>query len=175
MPLTETQAESVDLAAEAAELSTEPAVPTHALRAKDVMSAPVHVISLMDTMRDAWSVMLDSGLRHLVVCDAHRCAGVLDDRMLFAHWPTGPFGVRSTPVRDLMRSRTTCVLPETTLARVARVMVNDGVDAVPVTAVDGTVLGIVTGSDIAAAVARYDLGGHQPEDPADGSSSTKSR
>jgi CBS-domain-containing membrane protein len=139
------------------DLTPEPSRSTRALRAKDVMSAPVHVVSVEDTMWDAWSVMLDSGLRHLVVCEARRCAGVLDDRMLFAHWPTGPFGVRSTPVRDLMRSRTICVLPETTLARVARVMVTEGVDAVPVTDVDGTVLGIVTGSDIAAAVARGDL------------------
>ena len=175
MAITESQGESVDLAAEQAARPTEPAVPTHSLRAKDVMSAPVHVVSLTDTMWDAWSLMLDSGLRHLVVCDGHRCAGVLDDRKLFAHWPTGPFGVQSTPVRDLMRSRTTCVLPDTTLARVARVMINEGVDAVPVTAIDGTVLGIVTGSDIAAAVARYDVRGPEPEDPADRSASTTSR
>ena len=142
---------------------TEPMVPTHALRAQDVMSAPVHVIGLKDTMWGAWSVMVDSGLRHLVVCDGRRCVGVLDDRMLFAHWPTGPFGVRSTPVRDLIRSRTVCVLPETTLARVASVMVLEGVDAVPVTAGDGAVLGIVTGSDIAAALARHDRSSRTPQ------------
>jgi hypothetical protein len=54
-----------------------------------------------------------------------------------------------------MRMRTSCVLPQTSLVRVARVMVAEDVDAVPVTSADGTVLGIVTGSDIAAAVARY--------------------
>ena len=154
------------------DVTGEPALSSHGVCAADVMSAPVHVVALQDTMWDAWSVMLHSGQRHVVVCDAHRCAGVLDDRILFAHWPTGPFGVRSTPVRDLMRSRTTCVRPETTLARIAKVMVSERVDAVPVTDADGMVLGIVTGSDIAAAVARYDLGGPRPEGPADRAGST---
>src|SRR3954447_18986874 len=95
---------------------------THTLCARDVMSAPVHVVSINDTMKDAWSVLQTFGVRHLVVCDGYRCAGVLDDRALFAHWPTGPFGVSSTPVRELVAARTTCVLPETTLTRVARVM-----------------------------------------------------
>ena len=51
-------------------------------------------------------------------------------------------------------------------------MVSERVDAVPVTDADGMVLGIVTGSDIAAAVARYDLGGTRPEGPADLAGST---
>lgn len=136
-----------------------PLTETVALRARDVMSAPVYAVSIKDTMSDAWSVMVDFGVHHLVVCDGRRCAGVLDDRTLFARWPTGPFGDRSTPLLDLIPARTTCVLPETTLVRLARVMVNEGVDAVPVTDVDGTILGIVTASDVAAAVARFDLGG----------------
>jgi CBS domain-containing protein len=121
------------------------------------MSAPVHMVAVQDTMWDAWTVMVRFGVRHLVVCDGHRCAGVLDDRTLFAHWPTGPFGITSTPIREVLAPHTTCVLPETSLARVARVMVNQVVDAVPVTDVDGTILGLVTAGDIAAAVARYDL------------------
>ena len=128
------------------------------LRARDVMSTPVLVIGLDDTMWHAWSCLLESGRRHLVVCEGPHCVGVLDDRTLFAHWPTGPSGARSTPIRGLIRSRTTCVLPGSTLARVARVMVNEQIDAVPVTDESGVILGIVTGGDIAAAVARYDLG-----------------
>lgn len=137
--------------------ATETTTPRRALRARDVMSAPVHVVSITDTMWDAWSVMLKFGVRHLVVCDGDRCAGVLDDRILFAHWPAGPFGITSTPVRQVIPPHTTCVLPETSLGRVARVMVNQDVDAVPVTDVDGTIIGLVTPGDIAVAVARYDL------------------
>lgn len=128
------------------------------LRAQDVMTSPVLVIALDDTMWHAWLSMLESGRRHIVVCEGQRCVGVLDDRTLFAHWPTGPFGVRSTPVRDLVRARTTCVLPSSPLSRIARVMVDEHVDAVPVTDESGEVLGIVTAGDIADTVARYDLG-----------------
>jgi CBS domain-containing protein len=133
---------------------------SHELRARDVMSTPVLVVGLDDTMWHAWSCLLEAGHRHLVVCDGQSCVGVVDDRTLFAHWPTGPFGARSTPIRDLVRSRTACVLPGATLARVARIMVNERIDAVPVIDESGEILGIVTGSDIAAAVARYDLGHH---------------
>jgi CBS domain-containing protein len=142
--------------------------PAGDVRARDVMSAPVLVVGLDDTMWHAWTCMLESGRRHLVVCDGPRCVGVLDDRTLFAHWPTGPFGVRSTPVRDLVRPRTTCVLPGSTLARVAQVMVHEQIDAVPVTDDSGEILGIVTGSDIAAAVARYDLGSPAADEAATG-------
>lgn len=161
----ESLVDSVPLPADSVVLPSGSTVPSHALRARDVMSAPVHVLGVMATMSDAWSVMVGSGVHHLVICDGRRCAGVLDDRTLFARWPAGPFGDRSTPLRDLIPVRTTCVLPEATLARLARVMVNEGVDAVPVTDVDGTILGIVTAGDVAAAVARYELGSHQPDQP----------
>src|SRR5436190_20311903 len=103
------------------------------LRARDVMSVPVRMIDLGDSMWDAWSAMIASGRRHLVVCDRHRCVGVVDDRALFAHWPAGPFGVSSTPIRRLLQPRTTCVLPDAPLSRIAGVMVEESVDAVPVT------------------------------------------
>lgn len=128
-----------------------------ALRARDVMSAPVLAVDVEATTRAAWSRLLESGRRHLVVCDGTRCVGVVDDRALFAQWPSGPYGVHTVPVRRLIRARTTCVLPDTSLRRVARVMVDDGVDAVPVTDEHGDLLGIVTGSDIAAAVADREL------------------
>jgi CBS-domain-containing membrane protein len=146
--------------------AAKPARRPHDLHARDVMSTPVLVIDVDDTIWHAWSCMRESGRRHLVVCEGARCVGVLDDRTLFAHWPTGPLSARSTPIRGLIRSRTTCVLPGSTLARVARVMVNEEIDAVPVTDESGVILGIVTGGDIAAAVARYDLG-HQLVDHVD--------
>jgi CBS domain-containing protein len=151
------EARAHDVALEEADNEPEPGVPTNALRAADVMSAPARTIDIDDSMWAAWSLMLDAGVRHVVVCDGARCVGVLDDRTLLARWPAGPLGVRSTPVRSLIRARTACVLPDTTLARVAAVMVDEGIDVVPVTSVDGTIFGVVTGSDLAAAVARYGL------------------
>lgn len=126
------------------------------LLVQDVMSRPAQVIELDECMHDAWSAMLATGVHHLVVCDRGRCVGVLDDRTLFAHRPTGAFGVRSTPVRDLV-SAVGCasVTPDTSVATVAQLMVTRGVDGVPVVSSHGKVVGIVTGRDVAEVVAAY--------------------
>jgi tRNA nucleotidyltransferase (CCA-adding enzyme) len=125
--------------------------------ARDLMSTPVQTIDVDATMSQAWALMLEGGHRHLVVCSRGRCRGVLDDRTLFAHWPTGPFGLEASPLRDLLRPRTSCVLPAASAATVASIMATQGVDSVPVTDEDGGVVGVVTSSDLAAAVAEHGL------------------
>jgi len=89
-----------------------------------------------------------SGLRHLVVCEAGHVVGVLDDRAVFAQWPMGPLALRRNRVGDVMAPRTRCVFLDVEVREVATVMVEDAVDAVPVIDDDGTVLGIVTATDI---------------------------
>jgi CBS domain-containing protein len=131
--------------------------PPSAVTARDLMSAPAQTIDVDATMAQAWALMLEGGHRHLVVCSRGRCRGVLDDRTLFAHWPTGPFGLEASPVRDLLRPRTSCVLPDASAATVASIMATQGVDSVPVTDEDGGVVGVVTSSDLAAAVAEHGL------------------
>jgi CBS-domain-containing membrane protein len=127
------------------------------LSARDLMSSPVQTIDAGATMAQAWALMLEGGHRHLIVCAEGRCCGVLDDRTLFAHWPTGPFGVEIALVRDVLRPRTGCVLPAASAATVASVMLTQGVDAVPVTDQAGRVVGVVTATDLAAAVAEHGL------------------
>jgi CBS-domain-containing membrane protein len=131
--------------------------PPCALTARDLMSAPVQTIDAHATMAEAWALVLQGGHRHLVVCSGGRCCGVLDDRTLFAHWPAGPFGLEASLVRDLLRPRTSCVLPDALAATVASIMSTQGVDAVPVTDEAGGVVGVVTSSDLAAAVAEHGL------------------
>ena len=119
-----------------------------AVTARDVMSAPAVTIPPSATLWDAWRLMMASGLRHLVVTEAGRVVGVLDDRAVFAQWPMGPLALRRNRVGDLMARRTRCVFEGTEVRDVAIVMVEDGVDAVPVVGDNGTVLGIVTARDI---------------------------
>lgn len=132
------------------------AAPVRRLVAADVMSAPTVSIPPTTSVWAAWSTMTASGLRHLVVASADGCLGVVDDRTLFAQWPMGPLALRRHSVRELVRPVTTCVLPDTDLQVVARVMVDESVDAVPVVDAHDQLVGIVTGSDLARAVA---LGG----------------
>jgi CBS domain-containing protein len=127
--------------------------PVRVVVAGAVMSAPTVSVRPSTTVWAAWSLMLQSGLRHLVVATADGCVGVIDDRSVFAEWPMGPLALRRRTVSELVRPRTTCVLPDTDLRLVAQVMVDEAVDSVPVVAPDGRLVGIVTGSDIARAVA----------------------
>jgi len=128
---------------------------TRAVVAADVMSAPTVSIAPTASAATAWSLMMQTGLRHLVVATEEGCVGVVDDRTVFAEWPMGPLALRRHTVRELVRPRTTCVRPDTDLRVVARAMVTDSVDAVPVVTDSGRLIGIVTGSDVARAVATY--------------------
>lgn len=133
--------------------------PAHpcSLTARELMSTPVQTVDADASMAEAWALMLEGGHRHLAVCSQGRCCGVLDDRTLFAHWPSGPFDLEALRVRALLRPRTSCVLPSSSAATVASIMVTEDVDAVPVTDDAGHLVGIVTGRDLAAAVAEHGL------------------
>lgn len=121
--------------------------------ARDVMTSPALTIPPSATLWDAWRLMMATGLRHLVVAETGRVVGVLDDRAVFAQWPMGPLALRRNRVGDVMAPRTRCVSGVAELRDVAIVMIEDAVDAVPVVEDDGTVLGIVTSTDITRAAA----------------------
>jgi CBS domain-containing protein len=128
------------------------------LTASDVMSAPAIAVNPGTSIWTAWSIMSSTGLRHLVVAVEGRCVGVVDDRTVFAQWPMGPLALRRRSVGEIMRARTSCVLPDADVRAIAMAMARDGADAVPVTDADGTLLGIVTSSDVTRAVALHGLG-----------------
>jgi IMP dehydrogenase len=121
------------------------------------MSCPAIVVSPDDSVWDASQLMMTSGVRHLVVCFQGRVVGVVDDRTVFAHWPTGPLTVRRTRLAEILRSRTSCVLEDVGLRRTAELMLIDGCDAIPVVDDEGRVLGIITTSDLIAAVATHGI------------------
>ena len=128
-----------------------------ALTARDVMSFPAIVVSPDNSVWDASRLMMTAGVRHLVVCFHGRVVGVVDDRAVFAHWPSGPVALRRTRLAEILRSRSSCVLEDVELQRVAELMVIDGSDAMPVVNSDGKVLGIITTSDLVAAVATHGI------------------
>jgi CBS domain-containing protein len=118
------------------------------VRAAELMSTPVVAVRADDTVASAYRAMLRNGLRHVVVLVDRTCAGVVDDRALALSRADV-----MTPVIDLVARRTTCVLADAPLERVARVMVRDRTDAVPVVDTGGHVVGIVTSYDVLRAVA----------------------
>jgi CBS domain-containing protein len=119
----------------------------------EVMSAPTVTVAPTMSVWSAWSILLQSGLRHLVVAAGDQCSGVIDDRTLFAEWTSGPTAMRHRKVRELLPPCTTCVSPDSEIQMVARAMARGSTDAVPVVDRDGRLVGIVTGSDVVRAVA----------------------
>jgi acetoin utilization protein AcuB len=143
-------------------VSTPPGI--RSLTAGDVMSAPVVTATPDSSPWAAWSTMATKGVRHLVVTVGERCVGMVDDREIFAQWPMGPLAMRRLRIESIMRARTTVVLPDTDLRDVARVMVDDRVDAVPVVDTDGRLRGLITATDMVACVAARGVMTHEGDD-----------
>ncbi|HEY7101447.1 MAG TPA: CBS domain-containing protein [Mycobacteriales bacterium] len=123
--------------------------------AEDLMSSPVVAVTTGHNLAAAWEAMRERRVHHLVVLEGHRLAGVLDDRTIAARWPAGgPEVVYSTRVGDLVSRGAWSVLPDEPASAVARVMTEAHCDAVPVVTAAGVLLGLVTATDLVAAVAR---------------------
>lgn len=137
------------------------------ITAADAMSAPVVTVPESGTIFDAWTVMVTCQVRHTVVVRGDRCLGVIDDRDLVEAWHDGPGALRATPVRTLLRDRTSCVLPDTSLQEVAAIMNQARVDAIPVVEPNGKLTGLVTAGDLVHAVSRHGLHAQYAGDPED--------
>lgn len=124
------------------------------LSAGDVMSTPPITVRPEASVWSAWTLMAHHGVRHLLVTDGGRCVGVLDDRTIVAQWPLGPATLHRKTVSAVMCAAVSCVSATSELRSVAEVMVREGVEAVPVIDDDGLTLGVVTCTDVLAAVAR---------------------
>lgn len=142
------------------------------LTAADAMSSPVVTVPESGTIFAAWSVMIACKVHHAVVVRGDHCIGVVDDRDLVDAWQQGPGALRATPIKSVLRDRTSCVLPSTSLRQVANIMDSSRVDAVPVVDATGKLDGLITAGDVVHAVSRHGLhvaagpGSEHSEEPA---------
>ena len=126
--------------------------------AEQLMSTPVVAVTTEHSLAAAWGAMRERRVHHLVVLDKNRLAAVLDDRTMAARWPAGgPDVAYSVKVGDLMSRGARSVLPDEPASAVARVMTEARCDAVPVVTAAGVLSGLVTATDLVAAVARVGL------------------
>jgi CBS-domain-containing membrane protein len=127
---------------------------TAEVTAARLMSTPVVAVTVEHSLAAAWEAMRQRRLHHVAVLDDFGLAAVLDDRTVAAEWPSGgPDAPHRHRVGDVVDRGIRCVLPETPAAAVAQVMVEDGCDAVPVVTSAGALVGLVTSTDLVAAVA----------------------
>jgi len=125
--------------------------------AGDLMSSPVAVISADESLWLAALRLETEPHSHLVVLDDRRPVGVIDQGILAQSWPLGPFTARHRAVGQITPGRVHTVLPEVSAARVASIMLTDGVDVVPVVDRRGNAVGLVTARQLIRLVAGVDV------------------
>ena len=120
--------------------------------ARDVMSTPVLTVERDDPLGEVAGAMIELGIRSVVVIDdACRPLGILTASD-FVNAAAAGDGPAEATVDAYLTPEVVTVDPDATLTEVAALMVAEQIDHVPV--VDGeTVVGIVTTTDLTAAVA----------------------
>ena len=121
------------------------------MRVQDVMTSGVETISPTKSSEDAWNLMRQEHIHHLVVMEGRRVVGVLSARDCGGR--AGAAIRQSRTVADLMTSPALTVSPETTVQRAANMMRGQSIGCLVVT-VSNRALGIVTVSDLLELVGR---------------------
>ncbi len=121
------------------------------------MSHPVLAVSASAYFSDALQALVTHGLRHLAVVDNEgRCVGLLTDRTVAAEWAGRPMGFIRRTVDSACVESQPVVDRAATVAAAARIMHRCGTDAVIVVDTDRRPLGILTGGDVIALLAKPD-------------------
>lgn len=121
------------------------------MRVKDIMTTGVHTVPPNRSADEAWDLMRQHHVHHLVVTRGARIAGVLSARDCGGR--NGAAIRRDRTVEDLMTSPAVSVTSNTTTQRAANMMRGQAIGCL-VVADKGRVTGIVTVSDLLELVGR---------------------
>jgi CBS domain-containing protein len=122
------------------------------MKAADVMSSPVHVVTTTDPVAHARNLMLKHRISRLPVMDQGRLAGIITKKDIGYRlrqsepvWRRRP--IDHIPVSAIMTPDPDTVTPETAIQEVSSLMVSCDISGVPV--MDrGEMVGIITKSDL---------------------------
>jgi acetoin utilization protein AcuB len=136
----------------------EPSVPQRTnIVVSDWMSAPVQVVSPTTPVGDAYSLMMYRGIRRLPVVANGRLVGIvtLGDLREARPSPASSLSIYELnyllsrlTVEQIMTHNPYTVRPDMPIQKAARIMLSRKVSSLPVVEEDGTVVGIITESDI---------------------------
>lgn len=120
------------------------------VRLRDIMTSPVLTLSPTDPASDALALMRDEDIRHAPVVEEGAILGIVSERDLGG--PHGGAARRGRTVGDLMRSGAILGAPEMSVTDAVMLVRERHIGCLPI--VDaGRILGIVTRSDLLAALA----------------------
>lgn len=124
--------------------------------ADQIMSRPVIVVARDSAVADAWRTLRDNRIRQAPVVDSEKkLIGLVSERDLLTAVDVEDGQVvaaRRRQVGNVMTTPVVASAPITDIRRIAAVMLDQGVDGVPVIAETGRLLGFVSRSDILRAV-----------------------
>ncbi len=122
------------------------------------MTSPPVVVSPDETLDAAVALMEQRGLHHLLVVDRDRLVGILSSADLLKLallrrpddelGPAAPARSLDLRARDVAQTRVAVLRENASLKEAARALSLGGFHALPVLAIDGTPVGIVTSSDL---------------------------
>lgn len=128
---------------------------------KEFMTRHPATVSGATSVLEAWTLMRDRHIRRLPVVEGQRVVGILtlgDLREAHAEETVGP-GMR---VNVLMHEDPITVTPESTLRQAAMIMVDKKISGLPVVS-DGTLVGIITESDLFRALIAHETDAMDPQ------------
>ncbi|MBK9179098.1 MAG: CBS domain-containing protein [Acidimicrobiales bacterium] len=125
-----------------------------ALVAADIMSTDLVMVSENESMASAWELLARGRFHHLPVLRRGHLVGVLDDQALVRARTPGTVGTAARKVvGDILPRAFPTVGPDAPFAEVVARLRAEGVDALPVVSDEGDFLGMVTATDVIAALA----------------------
>lgn len=127
-----------------------------ALQAKDMMSSPVESLTPQTSIRNAYEIFQTKRYRHMPVLDQNHLVGILSDRDLLRLAAEnakdtagdGKEAARKEYVGAVMIHAVLSASPETEVHDVARVLFEERIGCLPIVSGDGSLVGIITRSDI---------------------------
>lgn len=121
------------------------------MKTSSTMTRDVVIVAPDVTIDTVRQLMALWGIRHLPVVEDGELVGILSDRdvMTCSSQPL-------SPCRDAMTPAPVTCTPSTDVARVARIMIDEKIDSLPVVDAAGALVGLVTSTDLLELLARDD-------------------
>ena len=121
------------------------------MKAMQAMTRNVVCVSEDDQLETARDLMQEWDIRHLPVTRGEDLVGIVSDRDVLMHLRQGDDGDWEVPemsVGDVMTAKPLTCSPADTISHVATVMMENKIDSVPVLEDDGSLVGLITSSDL---------------------------
>lgn len=106
-----------------------------------IMARNVVVVSPTVSVGVAAHLMQRSGIRHLPVVEERKLVGILSDRDVMRN-------AADTTCGDAMTPRPITCSQDASVGRVASLMLEHTIDSIPIVSVSGTLIGLVTSTDL---------------------------